>query len=129
MKTLAEIDDWANNTDEGTWVTHYLQGLIFFLLGALRSFDLGAGLAAGAFVHREISNFASAVKKHGWRRAIRHKLLDGIGDALFAALGVFTGLLWHLGGAWAALAAFAGSAVVWTMMAKVARRRRAKEGR
>lgn len=128
MKSPAEIYDWLHETDEGTWAGHYGQALLFFLLGALRSFDLGAGLAAGAFGHREVSGFAKAVRHHGWRWAIRHKLLDGIGDALFAGFGAFTGLVYRLGGLWPAVAAFVASAIVWAMMAKVARKGRAKEG-
>lgn len=119
------IDDWINNTDEGTWVGHWVQGFVFFLLGAIRSFDLGAGLAAGAFLHREASDFRKAIRQHGLRQAIRVKLLDGIGDALFAGLGAFTGLLLLTGGLWAGAGGLAGSAAAWWMMAKVARKKRA----
>lgn len=123
MKLPAEIYDALHETNPGTWVTHYGQALGFFLLGAIRSFDLGAGLVAGAFGHREISGFAKAVRQHGFRWAIRHKLLDGIGDALFAVLGLCTGLVWHVGGPLSALGSFAGSSVVWWIMQKADQRR------
>lgn len=121
---IKTVDDWINNTDEGTWFGHWVQGFVFFLLGAIRSFDLGAGLAAGAFLHREASDFRTAVKEFGWRKAIRKKLLDGIGDALFAGFGAFTGLLFLIGGLWAGAGGVAGSAAAWWVMAQVARKKR-----
>lgn len=126
MKSAEEIYDALFETDEGTWATHWAQGFGFFLVGAIRSFDLGAGLAAGAFVHREVAGFAKAVRQHGWRIAIRTKLLDGIGDLLFAGLGALTALLWLTTGLWGLVAGLFGSAAFWAMMAQVARRKRAK---
>lgn len=123
---VQKIDRWLNNTHEGTWFAHWVQGFAFFLLGAIRSFDLGAGLAAGAFLHREGSDFRKAVKQLGWRQAIRVKLLDGIGDALFAGLGAFTGLLLVGWGLWAGAGGLAGSAAAWWIMSQVPRRNRAK---
>lgn len=120
----AKIWTWLNNTDEGTWFTHWVQGCGFFLLGAIRSFDLGAGLATGAFAHREISGFLKAVRQLGVRQAIRTKLLDGLGDLLFAGLGAFTALLLLVGGLWAFAGGLAGSAAAWAMMAAVARKKR-----
>jgi len=123
-----KLYDWGHETDEGTWATHWVQGFAFFLIGSERSFDLGAGLAAGAFVHREISDFAKVWKQLGVRAAVRKKLLDGIGDLLFAGLGAFTGLAFRLGGPWAGAGMLALSAGVWLMMSRVAQRRRAREG-
>lgn len=120
----SNIWNWLNNTDEGTWVTHWVQGFAFFLAGTIRSFDLGAGLAAGAFLHREGSDFLKAIRQLGVRQAIRKKLLDGIGDALFAGLGAFTALALLVGGMWAFAGALAGSAAAWWLMAQVARKKR-----
>lgn len=128
MKTPSELYDALHETDEGTWVTHWVQAFSFFLLGAIRSFDLGGGLAFGAFAHREIAGFAKAVRQLGWRQAIRKKLFDGIGDLLFAVEGLVTGLLWHVGGVWALAGGLAVSAGTWAMMAAVARRKRKQEG-
>lgn len=130
MKSPSELYDALHETDEGTWATHWGQGFGFFLLGAMRSFDLGAGLAFGAFGHREIAGFAKAVRQLGWRQAIRKKLLDGIADLLFAVEGLVTGLLWHVGGLWALAGGLAGSAATWGIMAAYRRhQRRREEGR
>ena len=108
----------AHGTRERTWAGHWAQGFGFFLVGSLRSYDLGAGLALGAFLHREGSDFLSACAAVGFRQAVRKKLLDGIGDLVFAVLGAFTAFLLVSAGFVPALGAALGSVAGGWIMSK-----------
>ena len=116
---------WLFATDEGTWASHWGQGLVFFFVGyGLISVEFGLGLAIGAFAHRELSNFVAYWMAWGFKQATRVKFLDGWMDYTMAVLGAVTGLLFTQGAA-AGFGGVFGSVAFWSIVTAYVRRNKA----
>jgi hypothetical protein len=137
-----EIWRWLNNTDEGTWQGHLIAGLLGFwpgyLLGAV-ALDLPGLLAmaagvltgfvaiAAVFAYREGDNILAAIRKLGFRLAMRRKGLDGFCDFWFPVFGVGVNINLLYGNVAHSLAALAATEIVWVIV--VAYKRNTKKGK
>lgn len=126
------IPKFLTDTDEGTWVGHFLQGLAGFWLGYLpcvwllglpKVAAMGAGILAGflviafVFAHREGDNLLEGFKKYGMRLAVRRKGLDGLMDWLMPVLASFCDINLILGGFTHFAVSLLASAGVWLFAA------------
>lgn len=133
-----KIPRFFTNVDEGTWVGHYIIGLLLFWPGYGLGWLTGQGFGldplltlviAGTlgtitglwgvvaiFGYREGDDALKAKREYG-RRAVRVKGLDGIGDFLFPVLAVFAdiNLVAPYGGAWHFVASVVAAAIIWFM--------------
>jgi uncharacterized transporter YbjL len=137
-----EIWAWINNTDEGTWQGHLLAGLVFFwpgyLIGAV-ALDLPGLLAmaagvltgfvsiAAVFAYRESDNILAAVRKLGFRLAMRRKGLDGFCDFWFPVFGAAANINLVTGNFGHFLASLVGTEIVWGIV--VLYKRNTKKGK
>ncbi len=94
-RILTIIIAFLSGTNERTWLGHGIQGLLLGFLLSLISPVVAISFVAGAFWHREISDFVEPVYEGrlSWSGSLKRIVGDGIMDFLSPLAGAGIGIL------------------------------------